>query len=71
METSLLLNKNFAVVCVTNWKRVIPFIYLERKYVIDEEYRIYNFDARCELSKCMNEHSSSFVYAPKLKNCYS
>lgn len=66
MET-LVLNKNFIAVCITNWRRAITLVYLDRAYVIDEEYRMYNFNAWCELSRYMDEHPAGFVYTPKLK----
>jgi 5-methylcytosine-specific restriction endonuclease McrA len=66
MET-LVLNKNYVAICVTNWKRAINLVYLDRAYVIDEDYRMYNFNDWCEISKYMDEHPSGFVHTPKLR----
>lgn len=67
MSHVLVLNKNFVAVSITNWRRAIRLVYLNRADVVDEEYRTYSFQDWFELSQFIKDHPAGFVHTPKFK----
>lgn len=67
MSEVLVLNRHFIPVNFTTWRRAIVLLYLDRANVVDEEYRLYNFNEWFELSQEINDHPAGFVYTPRFK----
>jgi 5-methylcytosine-specific restriction endonuclease McrA len=63
----LVLNKNFFAIQITSWQRALRLVYTDRASVVDEEYRTYSFNDWCELSKCLKDNPSGFIYTPNFK----
>lgn len=60
----LVLNRNFYAVAVTDWKRAISLLYLNRALVIDEGWRTYDFKNWLYASERIESHSAGFVHTP-------
>lgn len=67
---SLVLNRIWIPVQITDWKRSINLVYLDHARVIDpEDYKAYNFNDWAELSKIKaeaNQHNGIIVHSQKL-----
>jgi len=63
----LVLNKNFYAVAVTDWKRAICLLYLDRALVIDEAWRTYDFTTWLQVSLESDDYQGGFVHTPTSK----
>jgi len=63
----LILNRNFYAIQVTTWERALTLLYLDRAYVVDEEYGTCEFRDWVDLSKMMKDDPRGFVHTPTLK----
>ncbi|MBI4052299.1 MAG: HNH endonuclease [Elusimicrobia bacterium] len=63
----LVLNRNFYAIQVTHWKRALCLVYLNHAFVVDQEYKTYDFEDWKDLSRAMMENSAGFVYTPTFK----
>lgn len=61
MET-LVLNRNFYAVQITDWKRAITLLFMDLATVVDEDYRVYDFETWKELSTEMDRSPQGFVH---------
>lgn len=50
MET-LVLNRNYYAIQITDWKRAFSLVYSDAACVVDQDYRSYDFDSWRELSE--------------------
>ncbi|OGS22765.1 MAG: hypothetical protein A2252_10595 [Elusimicrobia bacterium RIFOXYA2_FULL_39_19] len=60
----LVLNRNFFAIQITSWRRALRLVCLDRAQVVDQEYRTYNFDDWCTLSRAVKDHPGGFVKTP-------
>ncbi len=67
MSDVLVLNRNFSAIQVTDWRRAITLVYLDRAQVVDEEYRTYDFEDWRELSQYIKGYSNGFIHTPTFK----
>jgi len=67
MSEVLVLNKNYIAISLTNKRRAIQLLYLNRANVIDEEYRTYDFNDWFELSQMIKTHPAGFIYSATFK----
>jgi len=67
MSDVLVLNRNFHAIQVTDWKRAITLVYLDRAHVVDEEYSTYNFEDWRELSQYIKDHPNGFIHTPSFR----
>ncbi len=67
MTSVLVLNKNFYAVAVTGWQRALSLLYLNRAIVVDEAWRIYDFETWICNSEQITEEDASFVHTPSFK----
>lgn len=63
MET-LVLNRHFYAIQITDWKRAFSLLYSDQARVVDDEYRLYDFATWQELSREMSSHPRGFVHTP-------
>lgn len=63
----LVLNRSFYAVAITDFQRAFKLVYSDRAYVIDEDYRTYNFQDWREMSEYVKEHPSGYVHTPSFK----
>lgn len=61
MRDSLVLNKSFCAVHVTDWQRTMTLLYQGAAQAVDENLQCYSFEDWSELSKLMTEHPHGFV----------
>lgn len=52
MET-LVLNRNYYAIQITDWKRAFSLLYSDAAHVVDQEYRSYDFESWREFSESM------------------
>jgi len=64
---TLVLNRHFYAVHVTDWRRALALVYCDHARVVDEEYRTYSFADWRELSAGIREHPAGFVRTPTLR----
>lgn len=64
---ALVLNRSFHAIQTTDWRRAITLVYLKHAFVVDQEYRTYDFDDWRELSDAMAEHPAGFLHTPSFR----
>lgn len=67
MENTLVLNRNFYAVHITDWRRAVALVYCDHARVVDEEYRTYDFEDWKALSDGMAAHPAGFVRTPTFR----
>lgn len=67
MSDVLVLNRKFSAIQITDWRRALTLLYLDRAQVVDEEYRTYNFEDWRELSQYIKNHPNGFVHTPTFR----
>ncbi len=67
MSDVLVLNRNLVAIEITDWKRALTLVYLDRARIIDEEYRTYDFEDWCELSEYIKDHPNGFIHTPTFR----
>ena len=67
MSEVLVLNSNFYAIEVTDWRRAMGLLYLNRAMVVDSEWRTYDFGDWLDLSRSIAEHPAGFVHTPSLR----
>ena len=67
MSDTLVLNKNFMAVHVSEWQKVISLLYQGHAEAVDEDMRTYDFNDWCELSAQMESNGRGFVCSATLK----
>ena len=63
----LVLNRNLLAIAVTDWKRAMGLLYLDRAIVVDESWRTYDFGDWLDESERLNGHAAGYIRTPKLK----
>lgn len=63
----LVLNRNFYAIQVTPLRRALSLVYLDHAFVVDEEYRTYDFENWVDLSQEIAHHPAGFIHTPTLK----
>ncbi|HBW47976.1 TPA: HNH endonuclease [bacterium] len=63
MDT-LVLNKNFFAIQITNWKRALSLLYLGHAAAVDEEYRLYDFESWREVADSMTKCAHGAIITP-------
>lgn len=66
MET-LVLNRNFYAIQITDWRRALSLVYADHAMVVDEEYRAYDFESWKDVSAAMDGHPQGFVRTPSFR----
>jgi 5-methylcytosine-specific restriction endonuclease McrA len=64
---TLVLNRNFYAIQITDWKRAFSLLYADNASVVDEEYRLYDFETWRELSAGLDEHPQGFIRTPTFR----
>lgn len=67
MNDVLVLNRSFFAVNVTSWQRAVTLVYIDHAYVVDDEYKTYDFADWCSLSEMMRESPAGFVHTPSFR----
>lgn len=67
MQETLVLNRHFYAVHVTDWRRAVSLVYCDHARVVDEEYRTYSFEDWRALSEAMRTHPAGFVRTPTFR----
>lgn len=63
----LVLNKGFCAIHVADWKQVMSLLFQGHAEAVDENYRTYDFQSWCELSKLMADNPAGFKHTPTLR----
>jgi 5-methylcytosine-specific restriction endonuclease McrA len=63
MET-LVLNRNYFAIQITGWRRALSLVYADQAAVVDEEYRLYDFETWRALSREIGEHPEGLIRTP-------
>ena len=67
MSDTLVLNRNFCAVHISEWQKVISLLYQGHAQAVDENLQTYDFSDWCELSKNMESNGRGFVCSATLK----
>ncbi|MFH2204656.1 MAG: HNH endonuclease [Elusimicrobiota bacterium] len=63
----LVLNKNFCVIAVTDWKRAISLLYLGHALAVDGSWRTHDFAAWLNASKHNGIGAAGYIHAPNFR----
>lgn len=67
MGDTLVLNRNFYAVHISNWQKAVALLYKGEARAVDENLQTYDFNDWVELSKLMTENPRGFVHSATLK----
>lgn len=67
MGDTLILNRNFYAIHISNWQKAIQLLYIGHARAVDENLQTYSFDDWVELSKLMEVNDRGFVHSATLK----
>lgn len=67
MSDVLVINRNFYAIQITSWQKAISLVYSGQADVVDDEYRLYNFEDWKELSAMIEAAPSGFIHTTSFK----
>lgn len=67
MNDTLILNRNFYAVHISNWQKAVSLLYQGHARAVDEDLRTYDFKDWIELSKMMEKNDKGFVHSSSLR----
>lgn len=66
-SNTLVLNRNFCAVHITDWKKAISLLYQGAAQAVDDGLQTYTFNDWVELSALMAENKNGFVHSMTIK----
>lgn len=67
MGDTLVLNRNYFAVHVSDWRKAVSLLYQGHAQAVDEDLQTYDFDDWVELSRMMERNPRGFVHSATLK----
>lgn len=64
---TLVLNRNFCAVHITDWKKAVSLLYQGSAQAVDLNLQTYDFTDWAELSKLMADNPKGFVHSPTMR----
>lgn len=67
MGDTLILNRNFYAVHISNWQKAVSLLYTGQARAVDSDLNTYDFNDWVELSKLMEANPKGFVHSAALR----
>jgi len=67
MGDTLVLNRNYFAVHISNWQKAVSLLYQGHAEAIDENLQAYNFEDWVELTKMMEHNAKGFVHTTTMR----